>query len=405
MNPLPVALSISADRQRRLAQLIDRTEANPPRNLADVIRDELQLDLSTRYAGQGVAHPFGKASGQLSCKLSQVEDDLEAGIAFVVLKTVIAEDAGGSRTMGAWATSETRMRVERRRSVSGRDGWTVTWAGRGWDGSLADYLDFARESMALGVQARVPIVPSAKFHLPSGGGDYGVAEYQHTTRMLEDAWHQAGVPGTLILEKDFSPTLAGDSRAADRNDVLRWLTDVPRLIQASSGQGVQLGVKVMNALFDDAFQLEMLERLTSAPNATDSPVAFIVVFNRLYDPRESVAFGGWDLSERNLRVLDMARQARVPIPPCSATGNICSGRVMIEYARRGCENGQLHTFFQLPNREYIATGGNRTARALFTLLMHPGQGLVPWLWHLNEAGELPERDGQIHFADLVKGGL
>lgn len=404
MNPLPPALSISADRQRRLTGLIDRTAIHPPRDLANVIRDELRIDLSTRYAGQAIPHPFGKASGQLSCTLSQVADDLDAGIAFVVLKTVIAEDARGSRSMGAWATSETRMRVEKRRSMSGRDGWTVTWTGRGWQGSLDGYLDFATESMVLGEQTGVPIVPSVKFHLPTGGTDYEVAEYRHTTRTLEDAWRSAGAPGALIMEKDFSPTLAGDSRASDRGDVLRWLTDVPRLIQESSGQGVRLGVKVMNALFDDAFQLEMLERLTPTPNATDSPVAFLVVFNRLYDPVEGVAFGGWDLSERNLRVLEMAREAGVHLPPCSATGNICSGRVMAEYARRGCENGQIHTFFQLPNQEYIATGGNRTARALFTLLLHPGHGLVPWLWHLNETGELPERDGQIHFADLVKGG-
>ena len=103
MNPLPPALSISADRQRRLTGLIDRTAIHPPRDLADVIRDELRIDLSTRYAGQAIPHPFGKASGQLSCTLSQVADDLDAGIAFVVLKTVIAEDAHASRSMGAWA--------------------------------------------------------------------------------------------------------------------------------------------------------------------------------------------------------------------------------------------------------------------------------------------------------------
>ena len=52
-------------------------------------------------------HPIGKGSGQLSLNLDQLETDRAAGLAFVVLKTVIAEDPSGERTMGAWAIHET----------------------------------------------------------------------------------------------------------------------------------------------------------------------------------------------------------------------------------------------------------------------------------------------------------
>jgi hypothetical protein len=74
---------------------------------------------------------------------------------------------------------------------------------------------------------------------------------------------------------------------------------------------------------------------------------------------------------------------------------------MVEYALRGAQNGQLHTFFQVPLSEYTGIGGSRTARALHTLMLHPEEGLVVWLWHLNEAGHLNERDGLVRFLDVV----
>lgn len=125
-----------------------------------------------------------------------------------------------------------------------------------------------------------------------------------------------------------------------------------------------------------------------------------MAYNRLFDPESKTAYGGYDLSDRNLRVLDRLRNE--PLPPLCGTGNICSGRMMVEYALRGCESGQVHTFFQVPLKEYTATGGGRAARALHTLLLHPTDGLVAWLWHLNEAGRLEERDGLVRFLDVAE---
>ena len=68
---------------------------------------------TARYLGFPLPHPIGKGSGQLSLNQEQLETDRAAGLAFVVLKTVIAEDAAGDRAMGAWAIHETRMKVER----------------------------------------------------------------------------------------------------------------------------------------------------------------------------------------------------------------------------------------------------------------------------------------------------
>src|SRR2546426_1644542 len=47
---------------------------------------------------------------------------------------------------------------------------------------------------------------------------------------------------------------------------------------------------------------------------------------------------------RSLRVLDA--MAPGVHPGLSGTGNVCSGRMILEYARRGCESVQLHTFFR-----------------------------------------------------------
>src|SRR5947209_8535602 len=97
------------------------------------------LDVSGRYAGVALKNPWGKASGQLTLRVNQVEEAAAAGVGFVVLKTVIAQDVAGTRSMAAWATSDTRMAVERLVGrESGATGWTVTWKGRGWGGSFGE---------------------------------------------------------------------------------------------------------------------------------------------------------------------------------------------------------------------------------------------------------------------------
>ena len=164
------------------------------------MRETYGIDLAARYLGVDLPHPIGKASGQLSLNATQLEDDAAAGLACAILKTVIAEDETGARAMAAWAIHETRMKVERR----GRSGWTVTWKGRGWDRSLAEYLALVRTGRDLARATGMLVVPSVKYHLPRLAEPFRDGEYRHTTRRLAGAW---GEP-PLLLEKDFSPTLA-----------------------------------------------------------------------------------------------------------------------------------------------------------------------------------------------------
>ena len=360
-----------------------------PRDLAAHVRETYRIDLTARYLGFTLPHPVGKGSGQLSLNLDQIEADRAAGLAFVVLKTVIAEDSSGTQSMAAWAIHETRMRVERLRSVSGREGWTVTWKGRGWDRSFEDYLTLARAGGELTRAGDLVVVPSVKYHLPRVDEDFREAEYGFTTERLTQAYGG----DWLALEKDFSPTLAGDQLAEERASILRWLRQVPAKIRSAAGHHrVRIGLKLMNARHDDAFQLEMLD----AARETEA----LVVFNRLWSPERGVAYGGHDLSDRNLRVLGAARERDMRLPPLTATGNIGSGRMILEYARLGCESVQLHTFFQLPLSEYPATHGTRSQRALHALFFHPIDGLIAGMLELRDSGVLHPHDGEVRFLDL-----
>jgi hypothetical protein len=281
------------------------------------------------------------------------------------------------------------MKVERRRSASDQEGWTVTWKGRGWDRSFDEYLELVRAAGDLTRTGGIVVVPSVKYHLPRLDEPFRGAEYRHTTERLSVAWRGDALP----LEKDFSPTLAGDSLADERAQILRWLREVPNQIRSAAGTGkVRLALKLMNARFDDAFQVEMLE-------AADSADA-LVVFNRMWDSRERVAYGGFDLSDRNLRVLQSARERLIGTPPLVGTGNVCTGRTILDYARLGCESVQLHTFFQLPLSAYPATDGSRTQRALHDLLFHPTQGLIAGILDLEGEGSLERRGGELKFLDI-----
>jgi hypothetical protein len=379
--------------RERLATDFERFGLAMPRDPAAHVRETYGIDLTARYLGFTLPHPIGKGSGQLSLNADQLATDREAGLAFVVLKTVIAEDEAGARSMDAWAIHETRMKVEHRQAADGRDGWTVTWKGRGWDRSFEDYLALVRAAGDLTRDRALLAVPSVKYHLPHLDQPFRSAEYGYTTGRIVAAWGAGEVP----LEKDFSPTLAGDALADERERILRWLREVPGEIrQAARGAPLRLAIKLMNARFDDGFQQAMLGAVREADA--------LVCFNRLWDAEARVAYGGWDLSDRNLRVLRAARHAGLSLPPLVGTGNVCSGRLVLDYARAGCESVELHTFFQLPLAAYPAAAGSRTQRALHALFFHPEEGLVAGMLELERSGALHRKGGELRFLDLCQPG-
>jgi|ERR1700674_199821 len=372
-----------------------------PQRFEKYVFETFGIDLSTVYGGVALKNPFGKASGQLSMTRQQVEKDAQAGLGYVVLKTVIAQDSSGEQSMREWAIPETRMQVERIRGRSGKDGWTVTWIGRGWFGTFEAYRQLFDEALRLGRASGMLVAPSVKYHLPKPEEkSWKEAEYNFTTKKLLAIWrkhHAAAMP----IEKDFSPTLAGSSRAAQEAKILEWLRTAPELIHRAAPGEVIVGIKVFNALFEDRFQLQMLETL-HAPESKAERSDFLIYANRLFDRERSfegkkgVAYGGPDLSDRNLVVLErfhigrsesMSKSKELAtrgLLPFSATGDIHSGRIAAEYLLRGASSFQVYTLFQLADSEFTMTAGSKTEKALHALLFHPEEGFLAWILDLRE---------------------
>ena len=374
----------------QLQKDFDDFKAGLPQPLEPRVLSTYGIDLKSEYGGLPVKNPFGKASGQLSLAAHQVEKDSSAGLGFVILKTVIAQDSHGEQSMWEWAIPETRMSVERIRGRGGEEGWTVTWKGRGWYKTLEAYRDFFDQALSIGADSQMLIVPSVKYHLPTPEEDFWKEdEYVFTTNLLLEPWekHQPELP--MPLEKDFSPTLAGSGRAGQQAKILEWLMKVPALIHAVEPGKIRVGLKMFNALFEDDFQLRMLEAVHQA--AAGNRAEFLIYANRLFDPQKQfldkvgVAYGGPDLSDRNLSVLEKFLAGRFASPevreflPVSATGNIHSGRIAAEYLLRGCSTFQMHTIFQLPDSEFAMNTGSKPEKALHLLLFHPEDGLIAWL--------------------------
>jgi len=397
---LPDAPDLDAAERSRLAEDYARFRRSAlPANLTEYVLNCYGIALDSRYGPYPIKNPFGKASGQLSLQASQVRADADAGLGFVVLKTVIAQDASGSQSMSAWAIHETRMVPERIVGQDGTQGWTITWKGRGWSGTFDEYLALFRDALRIGAEAGMLVVPSCKYHLPERSDErWRTEEYAYTTVRLLEVWQAEMGSTPMPIEKDFSPTLAGDDRSGDKARILDWVRSVPAFIREAVGVSadgsprVQVGLKLMNAMFDDEFQLEMLR---AAAEVAD----WIVYANRLFDPirafdgKVGVAYGGPDLSARNLRVLSAVRAAirrgEFPdLPPISATGNILTGRTAVEYALAGAESFQMHTLFQLPSDALGGRRGSKSARALNWLLFEPTNGFLAWMCYLRRRLEL-----------------
>ncbi len=370
---------------RQLARDFERFRDGLPEPLEDYVLSTYGISLASRYGGLTLKNPFGKASGQLSVALHQIEKDAEAGLGFTVLKTLIAQDRAGTQSMREWAIPETHMSVERIRGRSGPEGWTVTWKGRGWFDTFDSYCDLFDQSLRAAKPAGMLVVPSVKYHLPAPGeSSWKKEEYEFTTAALVDVWRRHSATTPMPLEKDFSPTLAGSARASAKAKILEWIAAVPGLVHRAARGRVFLGLKMFNAMFEDDFQLQMLGAATAASPDIER-ADFLVYANRLFDParivegHQGVAYGGPDLSERNLAVLERWLESQpANLLPISATGDISSGRVAVEYMLRGASSFQMHTLFQLPESEYAMRAGTKTTKALHLLLFHPQEGFIAW---------------------------
>ncbi|NLX62995.1 MAG: hypothetical protein GXZ06_10955, partial [Tissierellia bacterium] len=247
--------------------------------LENYILEKYNLDVTGKYGPLAVKNPFGKASGQLSCKISQIKADAEAGLGFVVIKTVISQDENSKSLMEDWKIRFPKMVVEEIVSKRGEKGYTVTWKGKGWDKDFEDYLELVNQSFNVYKETNMPVIPSVQYHLPNGEEDFKESEYEFTTKSLEEIWKRASVDLPFIIEQDFSATLT--ELKSTKEEIARWLREVPKLIDKYMDTDNKLiGVKLFNPQYDDDFQVEMLKILNEENGAI---VDSITCFNRLFD--------------------------------------------------------------------------------------------------------------------------
>lgn len=110
---LPPVADVPAELVSRVKDDHDRfAREGLPANLEAYLRAGYGLEMAGSYAGLSLRNPWGKASGQLTLNLAQLEEAAAEGLGFAVLKTVIAQDAAGRQSMGAWALKESRMVAE-----------------------------------------------------------------------------------------------------------------------------------------------------------------------------------------------------------------------------------------------------------------------------------------------------
>lgn len=372
--------------------------------LEKYILKEYELDVSGKYGDLVIKNPFGKAAGQLSSNISQVKKDAVDGLGFVVLKTVISQDEEAESSMEEWKVKAPKMMVEEIVSKRGEVGYTVTWKGKGWDKSFEEYLEFVSNSFDVYKKTKMPIIPSVQYHLPIDGEKFRESEYEFTTKALEKVWKDSDVDLPFMIEQDFSATLS--ELDTSREEILTWLKEVPKLISKYIKTDNNLiGVKLFNPPYDDEFQVDMLNTLNK--NASEI-VDTVTCFNRLFDKekvfegKKGIAYGGYDLSDRNLRVLSkfIKENKEESFIPISATGNINSGKMMVEYALRGATSGQIHTFFQVPSKNYGLKEGSRTKKVLHELMFNPSNGLVPIMLSLKNTLGI-EKD-VFRFLDIPK---
>ncbi len=118
------------------------------------------------------------------------------------------------------------------------------------------------------------------------------------------------------------------------------------------------------------------------------------------DPTSVTAIS--ECSPRLRAAQDAGEIERSPLE-ISATGDIRSGRIAVEYALRGCTSFQIHTLFQLPASEFAMRVGSRLQRALHRLYFDPRDGFLTWIVHAARRLAL-DRGGIIRFLDIAGRG-
>ncbi|MCK4401683.1 hypothetical protein KAW08_05220 [bacterium] len=332
-----------------------------PEDLTGIIKDNFGIDITSKYCDKIIKNPVIVAPGQITRTTSQVNLISKAGYGGFVLKSFVGEDQNGHCSM-----SEFRMKPEWIKTFYEPDDTKgerpiIHWKGRLDERDLNLYKPFAQYAHKIGMESGVCAIASILCHLPRGKEDWIEDEWIYTTSQLYEL-------GYHTFEIDFCPYLKSNNIAKNKDMVLRWYKEAPKIMKKVSCE-IKVFSKLLNPEWGDEFQIQMVE--ASIEGKADG----VVVANRIYKEQYQSAHGGKELKEINLRTIKNIRKKGIKIP-VSATGGIYTGKDVIEYIEAGAENTQLISYIMGRARTPFVKKGNKFKQVLFKLILDPEDGII-----------------------------
>jgi dihydroorotate dehydrogenase (fumarate) len=311
------------------------------KKVEDEVRKHIGIDLTSFYLDLELKNPLIVAPGPLSQAVFQVERAARAGYGGMVLKSVIGEDKHGNSSMKSLRAKPTFARW-----VNDEEGNPIYHWNGGLDRrNLSDYIKFAEKAFRKGSELSFPLIPSFLCHLPRkvDEEEWKVEEWTYTVARLGEAASSMYKDQKLIFEIDFCPFLKREKLTVEKNVILRWYRETPRLIKEAWPDS-QVIPKLLNLGFGLDFQIEIM--MAAKEGGADG----IVIANRFFKKYVNLdtkngyftAHGG-----KELRVMNQQQIAKIKKSmniPVSATGGTYSGKHAYEYLSLGAQNVQLLTF-------------------------------------------------------------
>ncbi len=351
------------NREQQLAELHGYYSERPiPENLSEIVEQQLDVSLKSKYLDISLKNPLLVAPGQVTLRVSQIKAIRESGYAGCVLKSVVGEAPSSACSMAAQRKNASYIRTVYEASDPDQARPIIHWDGRCDPRPLDSYLRFAKDCHGIQEPGKFAAIGSFLCHLPLPGAGFLEQEWTHTARAL----HALGYDH---FEIDFCPFLAGDDYTQDQKNVLRWYRTCPKFIKDVSPR-IRVSPKLLNLDWGLEFQLQMAEA------AIEGHSDGLVVANRFYNKELGSAHGGEELRRRNLDQIAQIKK-RFPDVPISATGGVYSGTHVYEYLRAGAENVQLLSYIMgKVNRPFAKSKGSKFEKVLHRILLDPEDGLV-----------------------------
>lgn len=325
------------------------------------LKDTLGIDLKAKYGNFMLKNPVLVAPGQLTREKSQIEKIKKSGYSGCVLKSVVGEDEMGNCSMINYRKKMTYLKTIY--EDFDREGAfpVIIWDGRADTRDLKEYLNFAEEVFSFKEEDFL-IISSILCHLPGPDEEIKKEEWIYTIGKLYKI-------GYNIFEIDFCPGLKTETQLIEKNNILRWYREIPKIIKGVFPQ-IYIFTKIMNLDYGIDFQIKIVEEAIKG-NADG-----VVIGNRIFKKEINSAFGGKELRERNLTLIKEIKKA-FPNFSISGTGGIYTGKHILDYLESGADNVQILSYILgKVKKDFKKEKGNKFDKVLYELFFNPENGLI-----------------------------